>query len=138
KVGLTTEAVKIEKLSTLPQWVRSDGFRVIQASNICAAIACEGALNPVATFYVPAARTVTMQGASALGATGNTITVGSLLAKNVAGIGAMKIAVAPTFMGLGSSGAILLGGGAAVAGGAVAVGGGGGGGGSSHSTVASP
>jgi len=134
KVGLTTDAVKMEKLSTLPQWVRSDGFRVIQASNICAAIACEGALNPVATLYVPAARTVTMQGASMLGATGNAVTVSSLLAKNVAGVGAMKIAVVPALAAGGLSGStLLLGGGAAAAGGAVAVGGGGGGGGSSAS-----
>jgi hypothetical protein len=133
KVGLTTEAVKMEKLSVLPQWVRSDGFRVIQASNICAAIACEGALNPVATLYIPAARTITMQGASTLGATGNTATVSGLLAKNLTGVGAMKIAVVPAFAAGGISGATLIGGGAAAAGGAVAVGGGGGGGGSAAS-----
>ena len=139
KVGLTNQTVKIDKKSNLPQWVTSDGLRVAQISNVCAAIACEGALNPVVTICVPAARTVAMQGAGKIGTAGVDTTVGGLLAKNLAGVGAMKIAVAPAIIGAaGVNGTTLLAGGGAAAGGAVAVGAGGGGGGSSSSDIASP
>jgi len=64
KVGLSRKAVEIEKESPLPQWAQSEGLTAAQVANICAAMACEGAPNPVRTVCIPAAQTI---GAQSLG-----------------------------------------------------------------------
>ncbi len=101
KVGLTNQDFEIEKETTLPQWARSEGLSAIQLSNICAAAACEGALNPVATITMPAARTVALQSANRIVSVQQGATISSVLAKNVPALGGMKIAVAPAFAGSG-------------------------------------
>lgn len=60
KLGVT-KPVEIVKTDSLPQWAKSDGIRTAQVANLCASISCEGALNPVATIYLPAASTVGLQ-----------------------------------------------------------------------------
>lgn len=60
KLGVTKH-VEVVKAAALPQWARSEGVRTAQVANLCASISCEGALNPVATIYLPAASTVGLQ-----------------------------------------------------------------------------
>jgi hypothetical protein len=131
KVGLSKESLKVVKASRLSRWAQSEGLLAAQVTNICAALACEGAVNPVATVFVPAARTVAMQGSGVVKSVGAMGTVGSLLTKGVPAVGGMKIAVAPAFLGVGPVGAAAAAGGAGVA---AASGGGGGGGHRSPST----
>ena len=56
-----TKPIEVVKAASLPQWARSEGVRTAQVANLCASVSCEGALNPVATIYVPAASTVGLQ-----------------------------------------------------------------------------
>lgn len=63
KLGLTS-SLKVVKGAPLPQWARAEGVRAAQVANICAATSCEGALNPVATVFMPAACTVGLQSLS--------------------------------------------------------------------------
>ena len=60
KLGVS-EPVRVVKAAPLPQWARSEGVRAAQVANLCASVSCEGALNPVATIYLPAASTVGLQ-----------------------------------------------------------------------------
>ena len=60
KLGVT-KSVEVVKAASLPQWAKSDGIRTAQVANLCASVSCEGALNPVATIYLPAASTVGLQ-----------------------------------------------------------------------------
>lgn len=60
KLGLTSN-LKVVKASPLPRWAQAEGIRAAQVANICAATSCEGALNPVTTVCLPAARTVQRQ-----------------------------------------------------------------------------
>ncbi len=113
KVGLATRNVKIEKESRLPQWIQNEGLYVAQVSNMCAAMACEGAVNPVAAMYLPAAHAIAQHSLGTLPAVVPAGTIGSLLTQSVPGIAGMKIAVAPAFLGVGVGTA------GAVAGGAV-------------------
>lgn len=61
KVGLTSDSIKIQKQAQLPMWAREQAVNTAQVANVYAASACEGALNPVATIYVPAAQVVELQ-----------------------------------------------------------------------------
>jgi len=63
KLGLTS-SLKVVKGAPLPQWARAEGVRAAQVANICAATSCEGALNPVATVFMPAACIVGLQSLS--------------------------------------------------------------------------
>lgn len=101
KVGLSNKSVKIEKESPLPQWAKSEGLAAAQVANICAAMACEGALNPVVTVCIPSARIVAMQSLGQISSIGAFETVAGSLGKGVTGIGTMKIAVAPAWAGMG-------------------------------------
>lgn len=127
KVGLTGKSLKVVDQSLLPQWARAEGLNAAHVANICASTACEGALNPVVTVCMPAARTVSMQSFGTLtggfAAAGGT--VGSLGA-GVPAVGALNIAAAPAFLGVGVGTAAAIAGGTA---GTIAVAGGGGGGG---------
>jgi len=128
KVGLEKKGLKVKKETPLPQWAQNDGLAAGQAANICAALACEGAPNPVATICIPAARTVAMQSSSTSVIIGRAGSVSSLLASSVTGIGDMKIAAGPLIMGVSPMTAGLIGGGStAIAAGASGGGGGGGG-----------
>jgi hypothetical protein len=120
-VGLSDRSIKIVKETPLPKWVRSGGLSAAQVSNACAAIACEGAVNPVASIYIPAARTLALQTAGRVASMTTVGTVSGVLATKVTGIAGMKIAVAPAVMGmgLGTAGAV-----AGVGAGAVAIAGG--------------
>ena len=60
KLGVT-KGLKVVKTSTLPQWAKTSGLQVAQAANICSALSCEGALNPVATISMPAAKVIELQ-----------------------------------------------------------------------------
>jgi hypothetical protein len=60
KIGVT-DSLKVVKNGPLPQWARADGVRAAQVATICAAASCEGALNPVATVFLPASRAVELQ-----------------------------------------------------------------------------
>ena len=72
KLGVT-ESLKVVKAAPLPQWARSEGVRAAQVANLCGAVSCEGALNPVATIYLPVASTVGLQ------SLGKGLTAGTLL-----------------------------------------------------------
>jgi hypothetical protein len=63
KLGVTRN-VRVVDAAPLPLWARSDGIRTAQVANLCASVSCEGALNPVATIYMPVASTVGLQGFS--------------------------------------------------------------------------
>ena len=119
KVGLSRTGLKITKIVPLPAWVQTKGLRAAQVSNICAAVACEGSLNPVAAITISAARTVGMQAAGKLVAAGKMAAISSTLATSVTGIGSMKVAAAPAIMGMsaGTAGAVAGGtaGGVAIA-----------------------
>jgi len=124
KVGLSRKSVKIVKKSPLPQWAKSEGLAAAQVANICAAVACEGALNPVVTVCIPAARIVAMQSLGeipSIGAFATAGTVAGSLGKSVAGIGTIKIAAPPAFLGANLGTAGIIGGGAV---GGIAAGGG--------------
>ncbi len=126
KLGLTKDPLKVTKEAPLPQWAQNEGLSTAQIANICAATACEGAPNPVATIYVPLARTLAMQSQGRLISTGRIGTISGGLANRVIGVSGMRIAAAPLIMGLSPATAAIAGGGAA--GVAIAAGGGGGGG----------
>ena len=113
KVGLATRNIKVEKESRLPQWIQNEGLYVAQVTNMCAAMACEGAVNPVASMYLPAARAIAQHSLGTLPAVAPAATIGSLLTQSVPGIAGMKVAIAPAFLGVGMGTA------GAVAGGAV-------------------
>lgn len=124
EVGLSGKSVKIVKKSPLPQWAQSEGLAAAQVANICAAMACEGALNPVVTVCIPSARMVAMQSLgeiSSVGAFATTKTVAGSLGKSVTGIGTMKIAVAPAWAGWGLGTANTVAAGAAAGGLAIAL-----------------
>ena len=61
KLRLAGSAIKVVKRTSLPQWAQSEGLRAAQVANICSAMACEGALNPVATVTMPTAKVVEFQ-----------------------------------------------------------------------------
>ncbi|MFC1738350.1 hypothetical protein ACFL1G_04780 [Planctomycetota bacterium] len=130
KVGLTGKDLKVVKETTLPDWAQLDCLRAAHVSNICAAMACEGALNPVITVCIPATRLATLQGLGTVASAAELGTVSSSLAKSISAVGSMKIAVAPAVMGtgLGTAGVVA---GATV--GTVAIAGGGSGSSSSRS-----
>jgi hypothetical protein len=135
KVGLTAKTIKVTKESPLPQWAQYEGLGAAQVANICAATACEGAPNPVATIYIPATRTLAMQSLGKIAMVGKMGAISTTLATRVTGVAGMKIAAAPALvggMGLGTA--------SAVAGGAtaVAVGAGGGGGGGEDRSPSTP
>lgn len=127
KLGLTKKALEIKKEAPLPQWARTDALVVAQAGNVCAATACEGALNPVIMVSMPAAQTVGLQSVSGLAGAGGA-TVGGALATSVPAVGGMTLA--PGAIGAGTA--------AAIAGGTIAVAAGGSSGGSSSATSSSP
>ena len=110
KVGLKRESLKVEKQTPLPRWARVQVSRASQASTIGAAVACEGALNPVATVTIPAVQTMALQNAGRLVTAARMASVSSMLATSIPGMGAMKIAVAPAFMGVGAGTAAVVGG----------------------------
>ncbi len=128
KIGLNNKSLKVEKETSLPQWAQYEGLTGAQVAHICAATACEGAPNPVASLYVPTVRTLAMQSRGTLPPIGmfGTGTVSGALASNVVGMGGMKIAAGPLFMGVSPMTAGLAAGGGATA---IAAGAGGGGGG---------
>ncbi len=120
KVGLSRKGVKVVKESPLPQWAQSEGLAAAQVANICAAMACEGAPNPVITVCIPAARTVGAQSLGqipSIGTFATAETVAGSLGKSVVGIGTMKIAAAPAVLGMGLGTATTVAAGGAVAGG---------------------
>jgi hypothetical protein len=111
EVGLRTKGVKVVDQTSLPLWVQSDGLAAAQVANICSALACEGAPNPVVTVCMPAARLAAMQTMgqiSSIGALATTSTVAATLGQSVPGIATMKIAMAPALAGwgLGTTGAV--------------------------------
>ena len=128
-VGLSNKGLKIQTASApLPQWAQSVCSGAAQAANICAATACEGGSNQVATIYVPATQTSTMQSLGRIASMDTIGTVNSRLAADTIGIKGMRIAAMPK---LTPKSALLLGGTTGIV--LIAAGGGGGGGGSSRS-----
>jgi hypothetical protein len=119
EVGLQTKGAKVTDQTPLPLWAQSEGLAAAQVANICVALACEGAPNPVVTVCMPAARLVAMQSMgqiSTVGALGTTGTVAAALGQSVPGIATMKIAMAPAFAGLGLGTTAAVGGAAAAGG----------------------
>jgi hypothetical protein len=112
KVGLSNQALKVEKQAPLPQWAQSEGLHAAQAGGICAAMACEGAMNPVATITMPASQMMALQSAGKLAPAASGQTISSVLVKSIPGMGGMKIAVAPVaFLGIGATPAAAIAGG---------------------------
>jgi hypothetical protein len=130
KVGLTNKDLKVVKQTRLPQWARLGGLRTARVADMCAAMACEGAFNPVVIVCIPSSRLVFMQSFGGFASAAEMGTVSSTLAKSVSAVGSMKIAVAPAFMGMGLGTIGAIAGGTA---GAIAIAGGGGGGSGSRS-----
>ncbi|MBL7184805.1 MAG: hypothetical protein ISS70_00645 [Phycisphaerae bacterium] len=120
KVGLSTKVVKVTEEMPLPQWAQSEGLVAAQVATICGAMACEGAPNPVVTVCIPAAQTIGMQSTGLIPSMvgmGGAGTVAGTLGQTVPGIGTMKIAMAPAFLGLGLGTAGTVASGTAIAGG---------------------
>lgn len=67
KVGLSSGNLEIVKESPLPQWASSRGLRAAQVANICSAVVCEGALNPVAIISIPTVKVLQSQKVAAGG-----------------------------------------------------------------------
>ncbi len=130
KVGLTNKDLKVVEQTRLPQWARLGGLRTARVADMCAAMACEGAFNPVVIVCIPSSRLVFMQSFGGFASAAEMGTVSSTLAKSVSAVGSMKIAVAPAFMGMGLGTVGAIAGGAA---GTIAIAGGGGGGSGSRS-----
>jgi hypothetical protein len=123
EVGLSRKDVKVVEESPLPQWAQSEGLTAAQVANICAAMACEGAPNPVITVCIPAAQTIGAQSLGLIPSIGSFATAGTVagsLGKSVIGIGTMKIAAAPAVMGMGLGTASTVAAGAAAGGVAIA------------------
>jgi hypothetical protein len=129
KLGLSGQTLKISGRTELPQWVKSEGFRNVQVANICSAIACEGALNPVSSLSIPAAAVLEFQKKSDL----KLYTADAKLAAKEAAPNIFRQISSNWGWNLPS--AAVVGGGVA---GGIAVGGGFGGGGGGSSTPASP
>ena len=131
KIGLAKNSLEIVNESPLPLWAQSFAAGPAQVANISAALACEGAVNPVVAVSLSASRTFAMQSFGPAGPLGQLAMAGAdpisgSLGAGVPAMAGMNI-VAPTFlgMGLGTAGAVA---GGTVGGVAVAGGGGGGGG----------
>ena len=60
KVGVTKD-YKVEKAVSLPGWAKAEGMQTAQASSMCSALSCEGAMNPVVTVTMPAANVAKSQ-----------------------------------------------------------------------------
>jgi hypothetical protein len=126
KLGLKRDALKVTQKVSLPQWIRSGLMNTVDASNICSATACEGALNPVITICAATTQTFHLQSAGYWLSTGSAMTVSKALVQTIPGIGGMKIAMAPAaIMGMSAGTAGTVAG--ATAGGIAIAGGGGGG-----------
>lgn len=133
KVGLRSRDLRVKKSTKLPVWITRDALHIVTLADTCAALACEGASNPVVTVCIPAGKMVTMQGLGHIASSPGIGTVAGSLAKGVGTLGGMKIAVAPGIMGMSPA---AVGG---VAGGSTAAGvAGGGGGGSSARSPSTP
>ena len=103
KVGLSKEKLEVVEEAPLPRWARSEGLTAAQVANICAAVACEGSVNPVVTICLPAARMMGMQSLGqipSIGAFATADTVAGSLVGSVPGIGGMKIAAGPSLFGV--------------------------------------
>jgi hypothetical protein len=125
KVGLSRKPVKVNEKAPLPRWARSEGLMASQAANICAAMACEGAMNPVIIVSIPSVRMVGMQSMGRIASIGRFATadtVAGSLGRSVPGLRTMNIAATPAFMGGSALGSAALAGGGTVGG--IAVGGG--------------
>jgi len=137
KVGLSSEGLKISGKTDLPQWVKSEGVRNVQMANVCSAIACEGALNPVSALSIPAASVLEYQKNGDF----QLYTADAQLAAKTASPATAKAASPNIFQQITSNWgwnlptAAVVGG---VTAGGIAAGGGFGGGGGSSSTPASP
>jgi len=125
KVGLSKKAIKVSEQVPLPRWAQSEGLVTAQVANICAATACEGALNPVAAVLIPSIQTIGLQSTGAITSIGSVGTVSGALTASVPALSGMQIAMAPSLIGLNWTTA------GAVAGGTVAIAAGGSSGGSS-------
>ena len=101
KLGLSSEKLKVVKEAPLPRWAQSEGLTAAQVANICAAVACEGSVNPVVTICLPAARMIGLQSVGqipSIGAFAKSDTVAGSLVDGIPGFGGMKIA--PSLFGI--------------------------------------
>lgn len=101
QVGLSNKTIKVKKEVSLPQWALSDGLHTAQVASIYAAMACEGAPNPVVTIVLPATKVVALQGVGTIASAGVNAAISSRLATSLDGVGAMQVAATPGFMGFG-------------------------------------
>lgn len=99
RLGVTRNVVVVQAAS-LPQWARSEGVRAAQVANLCASVSCEGALNPVATIYLPAASTVGLQSFSE-SLTLNRILTGAEGSEAAAGAGGESLKWWPPWANIG-------------------------------------
>jgi len=124
-----TKGLTVVKATALPQWAQTSGLQAAQASGICSSLACEGALNPVATISMPTAKVIELQKNPS-----ELRTVNAQLAANMGGEGAGGAGGGPWEWLVDKVGfwpaAGIVGGAIAVP---IAAGGGGGGGGSAVS-----
>lgn len=131
KVGLVKKNIKIKKETPLPQWAKFEGLFMGQIGGVCAATACEGALNPVAMICMPVARTLSLQSFGTLASVSGASAVSAALTSSVPAVGGMNLAGGATIMGVGVGTAGAVAGGTI---GTVAITSSGGGSGSSSSS----
>lgn len=67
ELDLTGKSLDVVRESPLPRWAQFEILDAAQISNMCATIACEGALNPVVTRMIPSARVIGLQSTGRLG-----------------------------------------------------------------------
>ncbi|MCK4913780.1 MAG: hypothetical protein KAI59_02895 [Planctomycetes bacterium] len=100
KIGLRKKPFEVVEPGSLPQWVLIDGLRTAAVGNVCAALSCEGAVNPVSSIFVAGGRTLSLQGLGGLSTFVGSGTVGGGLSGSVPGVG-----------GLAGGGGLAIGGG---------------------------
>ncbi|MCK5639698.1 MAG: hypothetical protein KAJ19_02835 [Gammaproteobacteria bacterium] len=137
KIGFAKKGLEVVDESPLPLWAQSFAVGSAQVASISAAIACEGATNPVAVISLPVSRTFAMQSFGSAGplgalASSGAVPISGTIGASVTGMESTSV-ILPTIFGLTPGTAAAVGGGIGAA--ASAGGGGGGGGGSGGGRV---
>jgi hypothetical protein len=104
KVGLVRKELKIEEGEEipLPAWVHSSdvGITSVQTCNMAAALACEGAANPVVLVFMPVNQALQAQSLGAFGVAGGSGTVGVAVVRDVVGMEGLSVVVPATIFGV--------------------------------------
>ncbi len=112
KVGLSRKPMEIEEDEEvpLPVWVHSSdmGVTSVQTCNMAGGLACEGASNPVALFFMPINQALQVQSRGAYGVAGGSGTVGVAMVGDVVGLGGMNVVAPATIFGVSHGAAATM------------------------------